>query len=267
MLRLISNLGIVGLTVAIVVLWLTTAIFWVRSYWRGDVIELSRSWDDSASRPSAYPLFEASSVTIVSGKGGIGIVLRRAARFNHPFDSVREWTVFRNPVYPAPSTPVVSAFRTDLPPAGRIRTPDNLMPGILTPPRTDRAAEVPPRAFRGVAIPAWTGPATRPGPNTVIPPPDPARAISRFMIFDAGTPIGSVLPTGDLSRILIAPYWAVLGTMTVMTIIPAGFLLRMLRRHRRVRQGRCVRCGYDVRATPDRCPECGTAQTAASKIC
>jgi hypothetical protein len=50
-------------------------------------------------------------------------------------------------------------------------------------------------------------------------------------------------------------YW-LLVTVLVLPAIP--ILYSWLRRRRRREQNACIACGYDLRATPDRCPECGT---------
>ena len=51
-------------------------------------------------------------------------------------------------------------------------------------------------------------------------------------------------------------------------LLPASLLFGMLRRRRRaVRRraaGQCAHCGYDCRATPERCPECGNVPDVAA---
>lgn len=59
---------------------------------------------------------------------------------------------------------------------------------------------------------------------------------------------------------VVLPYWLLAAATAPL---PAGRLLlgigRMSRRRRRARLHLCRSCGYDLRATPDRCPECGAA--------
>lgn len=54
------------------------------------------------------------------------------------------------------------------------------------------------------------------------------------------------------------PHWL---AVVLAAALPAAHVTITWRRRRRQRPGHCAECGYDMRATPRRCPECGMRAT------
>jgi hypothetical protein len=73
----------------------------------------------------------------------------------------------------------------------------------------------------------------------------------RFLGFGSGG-------RSDGTRFVNIPYWF----PALCFAMPAALTARGLWRRRPARPGVCRTCGYDLRASPDRCPECGTAGPA-----
>jgi hypothetical protein len=62
-----------------------------------------------------------------------------------------------------------------------------------------------------------------------------------------------------IRRWYAVPLWLVALISGVWPVWSIALSIRRMRRRRRAaREGCCKSCGYDLRATPDRCPECGT---------
>jgi hypothetical protein len=49
----------------------------------------------------------------------------------------------------------------------------------------------------------------------------------------------------------------------LLAILPLAVVIRHRRQRQRRESGCCMTCGYDLRATPDRCPECGAIPAEA----
>ena len=64
--------------------------------------------------------------------------------------------------------------------------------------------------------------------------------------------------TTFVSRIGLS-YWLI---VLLTLILPAS----RIRFRKRIPPGHCPKCHYDLRATPDRCPECGTVVTKGSSV-
>lgn len=62
---------------------------------------------------------------------------------------------------------------------------------------------------------------------------------------------------------LVLPFWLL---ACAAAALPAWRVVGGLRARRRQRVGRCAVCGYDLRATPDRCPECGSVKPVVPSV-
>src|SRR5205823_4634558 len=66
----------------------------------------------------------------------------------------------------------------------------------------------------------------------------------------------------EVRQSIYLPHWSLIAFFGLLPLFKSIGLLR----RRAHGPGLCAACGYDLRATPDRCPECGALPAALRKI-
>jgi hypothetical protein len=70
--------------------------------------------------------------------------------------------------------------------------------------------------------------------------------------------MGFSISAHDRFLMIVMPFWLPAGLTAVLPAVSVVRFYRDRRWRRRQSVGLCPSCGYDLRATPRRCPECGT---------
>lgn len=83
-------------------------------------------------------------------------------------------------------------------------------------------------------------------------PPTPSSATAAFPTYFTLSTGGEWIWRAE-SWSMVFPHWALLVPLLAY---PSIVMIRYFRRRSNA-GGNCTNCGYDLRATPDRCPECG----------
>jgi hypothetical protein len=94
------------------------------------------------------------------------------------------------------------------------------------------------------------------------PPVDRPGRVKRSRMRAAAARAHSVLHP-DTAWGVVFPAWLPFAATLILPAARAVLAWRPMRRRRLIRAGLCVRCGYDLRASPDRCPECGAGRAGA----
>lgn len=72
---------------------------------------------------------------------------------------------------------------------------------------------------------------------------------------------GEVVLRYNWHEVIGFPYWMI---VIATAPLPGMRAAHWMRRRRRASRGLCLACGYDLRMTPERCPECGVAAQVAT---